>query len=57
MGYLSEYIDKRFSPNELMDELKNLVAQYNSLTGRYLYLYVAAMAKRIPGLSLEQEDL
>ncbi|MCM1121430.1 MAG: ATP-dependent Clp protease proteolytic subunit [Eubacterium sp.] len=39
-----------------MDELKSLVKRYNSLTGRYLYLYVAAMAKRIPGLSLEQED-
>ena len=56
MGYLNEYIDKRLSPNELMDELKSLVEQYNSLTDRYLYLYVAAMAKRIPGLSLEQED-
>lgn len=56
MGYLNEYIDKRLSPNELMDELKHLVEKYNLLTGRYLYLYVAAMAKRIPGLSLEQED-
>lgn len=56
MGYLNEYIDKRLSPNELMDELKSLVEKYNLLTGRYLYLYVAAMAKRIPGLSLEQED-
>ena len=56
MGYLNEYIDKKLSPNELMSELKKLVEQYNLLTGRYLYLYVAAMAKHIPGLSLEQED-
>ena len=56
MGYLNEYIDKGLSPNELMEELKSLVEQYNSLTGRYLYLYVAAMTKRIPGRSLEQED-
>lgn len=56
MGYLNEYIDKKLSPNELMNELKKLVEQYNLLTGRYLYLYVAAMAKHIPGLSLEQED-
>ena len=56
MGYLNEYIDKRLTPNDLMKELKRLVEEYNSLTGRYLYLYVAAMAKRVQGLSLEQED-
>ena len=56
MGYLNEYIDKNLSPNELMNELKRLVLEYNSLTGRYLYLYVAAMTKKIPGISLEQED-
>lgn len=56
MGYLNEYIDKRLSPSELMEELKRLVQQYNFQTGRYLYLYVAAMAKRLPRLSLEQDD-
>lgn len=56
MGYLNEYIDKNLSPNDLKDELRKLVEKYNTLTGRYLYLYVAAMAKRVPGLSLEQED-
>lgn len=56
MGYLNEYIDKNMNPNELMEELKRLVEQYNSRTGRYLYLYVAAMAKRVPGISMEQED-
>lgn len=56
MGYLNEYIDKNLSPNELMNELKRLVLEYNSLTGRYIYLYVAAMTKKIPGISLEQED-
>lgn len=56
MGYLSEYLDKKFSPSELMEELKRLVQQYNDKTGRYLYLYVAAMTKRVPRLSLEQDD-
>ncbi|MCM1536798.1 MAG: peptidase [bacterium] len=56
MGYLNEYIDRRLSPPELLEELKDLVKKYNASTGRYLYLYVAAMAKHIPGLSLEQED-
>lgn len=56
MGYLNEYIDKRLSPNELMSELTNLVDMYNSVTGRYLYIYVVAMAKHLPGLSMEQDD-
>lgn len=55
MGYLNEYIDKKLSPNELMDELHSLVSRYNSFTGRYLFLYVAAMSKHIP-VSLEQDD-
>ena len=56
MGYLNEYIDKGLTPNQLMEELKRLVEEYNLLTGRYMYLNVAAMAKRVAGLSLEQED-
>lgn len=56
MGYLQEYIDKGFTPKDLMNELQRLVEKYNSLTGRYLYLYVAAMSKRFPGISMEEDD-
>lgn len=56
MGYLQEYINKGFSPQNLMDELQKLVEQYNSETGRYLFLYVAAISKNVPGISMEEDD-
>ena len=56
MGYLKEYIDKNMKPNDLFAELQNLTERYKDSTGRYLYLYVAAMSKRIPGISMEQDD-
>ena len=56
MGYLQEYIDKGFAPKDLLEELQRLVEQYNSITGRYLFLYVAAMFKHVQGISMEEED-
>ena len=56
MGYLQEYIDKGYTPKDLMDELQKLVEQYCSVTGRYLFLYVAAISKRVPGISMEEDD-
>ena len=56
MGYLQEYIDKNFTPKDLLAELQRLVEKYNEVTGRYIFLYVAAMFKHIPGISMEEED-
>ncbi|MBP5082684.1 MAG: hypothetical protein J6104_00405, partial [Methanomicrobium sp.] len=56
MGYLQEYFDKGFTPKDLSEELQRLVEQYNAVTGRYLYLYVAAMFKHLPGISMEEDD-
>ena len=56
MGYLNEYIEKGYTPAELLEELQRLVEEYNMRTGRYLYLYVAAMSKPINGISLEEDD-
>lgn len=56
MGYLQEYFDKGFTPKDLFEELQRLVEQYNAVTGRYLYLYVAAMFKHLPGISMEEDD-
>ena len=56
MGYLSEYINKGLSPNQLSDELQRLIQIYKSKTGRGIFLYVAAMFKRIPEISMNQED-
>ena len=58
MGYLNEYLDKRMSPQDLMNELVNLMRRYNTLTGHYIFLYVAAMNKAsIPDISMRQEDM
>ena len=56
MGYLEEYINKGFTLNGYFEELQRLVEQYNKITGRYLYLYVAAMFKRVQGISMEEDD-
>ena len=56
MGYLQEYIEKGFTPKDLLEELQRLVNQYNKITGRYLFLYVSAMFKRVQGISMEEED-
>lgn len=39
-----------------MDELQKLVEEYNALTGRYLFLYVAAISKHVQGISMEEDD-
>ncbi len=61
MGYFKEYIDKGLTPTELFEELQRLVEQYNAITGRYLYLYVAAMSntamsKRVQDITMEEDD-
>lgn len=56
MGAISEYINRRLKPAELELELKELIKQYNEATGRYLFIYSAALTKENNNISLEQED-
>lgn len=56
MGYLNEYLNKNLEPNKLFDELQSLMKSYKENTGREIFLYVAAMFKNIPGISMDQED-
>jgi len=55
---LNEYISKRWGVLELKAELKNLISQYNKLTGRNLFIYAADFNKGRRGIdvSLMQDD-
>ncbi len=58
-GILNEYIDKRLGINELLKELDNLVASYNKMTGRYLFVFSSDFTKGrrgIDDIALFQED-
>jgi len=56
MGAINDYINKRLQPAELELELKELVKQYNELTGNYLFIYCSAISKEQNDISLQQED-
>ena len=55
---LSEYISKHWGVLEFKAELKNLTRQYNTLTGRNLFVYAADFNKGRRGIdiSLMQDD-
>ena len=53
---MSEYINRRFGPVELQEELLKLISQYNTLRETYLLIYAAATDKAIPDISLMQSD-
>jgi len=53
---MSEYINRRFGPIELQEELSKLISQYNTLRETYLLIYAAATEKPIPDSSLVQSD-
>jgi hypothetical protein len=42
---ISEYINKRMSPPQLIEELKQLIKKYNSQTGRWLLVYASDPSK------------
>jgi len=56
MSFMSGYINKRFGPAELQDELLKLISRYNTLRKTYLLIYAAATDKAIPDISLIQSD-
>lgn len=53
---MSEYINRRFGPAEMQEELLKLISQYNTLRKTYLLVYAAATEKPIPDISLVQSD-
>jgi hypothetical protein len=56
MGFMSEYISRRLSAADLESELLQLISNYNKLRNTFAIVYVAAIGKPIPDVSLSQDD-
>lgn len=56
MSLLNEYIQKETSSADLEKELLSLIRKYNEHRETYLFVYAAAINKRIPDVVLQQED-
>ncbi len=56
MGYMSEYVNKRLSANDLEKELMQLISAYNKLQDTYLIVYVTSTQKQIPEAQLVHDD-
>lgn len=56
MGFMSEYISRRLSAADLESELLQLISNYNKLRNTFAIVYVAAIGKPIPDISLSQDD-
>lgn len=58
MSLMIEYIEKleKGGTSGLETELLKLVGQYNQIRGKYLFVYAAAIGKRIPEIPLDQSD-
>jgi hypothetical protein len=53
-----EYIQKLKDGGSpwLQSELLKLIGQYNQIRGKYLFIYAAAIGKRVPEIPLDQSD-
>jgi hypothetical protein len=58
MGLVNEYIQRNLSAQELQEELKKLITQYNKLKSTYLLVHAAAIGKPVPPplISLNVDD-
>lgn len=56
MGLMSEYINRKLTSSDLMAELLKLISDYNKIRKTFTVLYVAAISKPIPDISLSQDD-
>ncbi len=56
MGLMNEYISRKLSTADLESELLKLISDYNKLRQTFAVVYVAALNKPIPDISLQQDD-
>jgi len=56
MGLMNEYISRKLSTADLESELLKLISDYNKLRQTFAVVYVAALNKPIPDISLNQDD-
>lgn len=53
---MSEYIEKGFGPNELLNELHNLIKEYNKARNTFMLVYASAVEKPIPDSAMCMDD-
>lgn len=56
MGLMNKYISRKLSTADLESELLKLISDYNKLRQTFAVVYVAALNKPIPDISLNQDD-
>src|SRR5450759_4064698 len=50
---ISEYINKRMSPPQIIEAIKQLIKKYNSETGRWLFVYSSDPSKGNPSSGVD----
>lgn len=55
-GIFKEYLSRKLDMISLQEELRNLIKQYNTHTGRFMFIYAAAMTRQNIDSSINQED-
>ena len=56
MGFMNEYIGRKLSATDLTAELLKLISDYNKLRQTFAAVFVSAVGKPIPDISLNQDD-
>lgn len=57
MSYMKEYINRKMSGEDLVNELLDLIGKYNAYRGKYLLVHASAISKpMIPDISLTMDD-
>lgn len=57
MSYMSEYIDQNFDIRQLEQELINLINEYDTLTGKHLFIYSVDFNNYDLPISMDMDDL
>lgn len=55
-GIFKEYLNKKLDMIGLQQELRSLIKKYNAHTGRFMFIYAAAMTRPNIDSSINQED-
>ena len=57
MSYMSEYINQNFDIRQLEQELINLINEYDTLTGKHLFIYSVDFNNYDLPISMDMDDL
>lgn len=56
MGLMNEYITRRLTGGQLLDELQRLIRKHNKMTDSYMLVYSAGLNKPVPAVPLSMDD-